>query len=64
MLVPDASLTLESLVSRLRASGVATYKLPERLEVLETLPTTASGKIQKHEIVRVLGRETGESGDA
>jgi non-ribosomal peptide synthetase component E (peptide arylation enzyme) len=28
--------------------------LPERLEVLDALPSTASGKIQKHEIVRAL----------
>jgi acyl-CoA synthetase (AMP-forming)/AMP-acid ligase II len=44
-------------VERLRAAGLATYKLPERLEVLDALPATASGKIQKHEIVRAL---TGE----
>jgi non-ribosomal peptide synthetase component E (peptide arylation enzyme) len=42
------------MVSRLRATGLATYKLPERLDVLEELPTTASGKVQKHEIVRRL----------
>jgi non-ribosomal peptide synthetase component E (peptide arylation enzyme) len=41
-------------VARLRAAGVATYKLPQRLEVLTELPTTASGKIQKHEILRRL----------
>jgi acyl-CoA synthetase (AMP-forming)/AMP-acid ligase II len=49
-----ASLTLETVVERLRADGVATYKLPQRLEVLPELPTTASGKIQKHEILRRL----------
>ena len=42
---------------RLRASGLATYKLPERLEVLDRLPSTASGKIQKHEIVQALGAQ-------
>jgi non-ribosomal peptide synthetase component E (peptide arylation enzyme) len=41
-------------VARLRASGLATYKLPERLEILDALPTTASGKVQKHEIIRQL----------
>ncbi len=36
------------------SQGLATYKLPQRLEVLDALPTTASGKVQKHEIVRSL----------
>jgi cyclohexanecarboxylate-CoA ligase len=40
------------VVTRLRATGLATYKLPERLEVVDALPTTASGKVQKHELVR------------
>jgi non-ribosomal peptide synthetase component E (peptide arylation enzyme) len=44
----------ETIVARLRSSGLATYKLPERLVLLDTLPTTASGKVQKHEIVRQL----------
>ena len=54
VLEPDTDLDLETTTSRLRAAGLATYKLPQRLEVLATLPTTASGKIQKHEIVRTL----------
>jgi cyclohexanecarboxylate-CoA ligase len=49
-----AALDLATTVERLRAAGLATYKLPERLEVLDALPSTASGKIQKHEIVRAL----------
>lgn len=49
-----ASLSFGAMVERLRAAGIADYKLPERLEVLAELPTTASGKVQKHEIVRAL----------
>lgn len=41
------SIDLETITDRLRALGVATYKLPEVLHVVEQLPTTASGKIQK-----------------
>ena len=53
-----ATLDLDTtVVARLRAAGLATYKLPQRLEVLDALPTTASGKIQKHEIVRQLAGE-------
>lgn len=54
VLAPGASLDLETTVGRLRAGGLATYKLPERLEVFHQLPTTASGKIQKFEIVKAL----------
>jgi acyl-CoA synthetase (AMP-forming)/AMP-acid ligase II len=49
-----ASLTFEQMVDRLRTTGLATYKLPEQLEILDGLPTTASGKVQKFEIVRSL----------
>jgi acyl-CoA synthetase (AMP-forming)/AMP-acid ligase II len=54
VLHPGATLDLDTVVGRLRAAGIATYKLPQRLEVLADLPTTASGKIQKHEILRRL----------
>ena len=46
--LPEADL----VVSRLRADGLASYKLPEQLHVVDALPTTASGKVQKHELVR------------
>jgi non-ribosomal peptide synthetase component E (peptide arylation enzyme) len=54
VLEPDTTLDLDTVVARLRVAGVATYKLPQRLEVLTELPTTASGKIQKHVILRHL----------
>ena len=49
-----ARLDLITTVARLKEQGLATYKLPERLEVVESLPTTASGKIPKHEIIRSI----------
>lgn len=54
VLRPGASLEFAEMVARLRAEGMADYKLPERLEILDELPSTASGKVQKHEIVRAL----------
>ena len=42
------------MVERLRAIGVATYKLPEQLEILDSLPLTASGKTKKFEILESL----------
>ena len=50
------SLGFDVMVERLRDAGLASFKLPERLEVLDALPTTASGKIHKHEIVRALSK--------
>jgi acyl-CoA synthetase (AMP-forming)/AMP-acid ligase II len=45
---PGASLDLGEIVGRLTSCGLATYKLPQALHVVETLPMTASGKVQKH----------------
>ncbi len=50
----DATLDLDTVVARFEAAGVATYKWPQRLEVLGELPATASGKIRKHVIVADL----------
>lgn len=54
VLAAGRNLDLETIVSRLRNSGLATFKLPEQLEILDSLPTTASGKVQKFEIVNRL----------
>jgi len=45
---PSAPLTLSDVADYLRAQKLATQKLPERLEIVPTLPMTATGKIQKH----------------
>jgi acyl-CoA synthetase (AMP-forming)/AMP-acid ligase II len=44
----QAPLTLDDIREYLLGEGLAIQKVPERLEVVETLPTTATGKIQKH----------------
>jgi len=48
---PGQTLDFDTMTARLRAAGLAPYKLPERLEVLDALPMTASGKTQKHVLV-------------
>jgi len=48
------SLTFEELTGHLRASGMATYKWPERLEIVPELPMTPSGKVRKHILVADL----------
>ena len=43
-------LALESLVSFLKEAGMAVYKLPERLEVVQAIPRNSVGKILKAEL--------------
>ena len=54
VLEPGAELDFDTMVDRLRGIGLATYKLPQQLEILDALPMTASGKVQKYEIVKRL----------
>jgi cyclohexanecarboxylate-CoA ligase len=57
-----ASPTLDELVAFLRQHRLANQKLPERLELVDALPKTASGKIQKHRLrTRIRERIAAES---
>ncbi|MFO6451661.1 MULTISPECIES: class I adenylate-forming enzyme family protein [unclassified Aeromicrobium] len=49
---PGATLTLEELVTFLREAKIASYKLPERLEVRDELPRNPVGKVLKRELRR------------
>src|SRR2546430_2741010 len=54
-----AAITLEEVVAFLR-NQVATYKLPEMLEVVDELPFTPTGKIQRYLLSRrILERRAG-----
>jgi acyl-CoA synthetase len=44
------SLTLREVVDHLAAQQIASYKLPERLEIVETLPRNPVGKILKRSL--------------
>lgn len=44
---------LDEFVDLLR-DRVATYKLPEALEIFETFPFTPTGKVQRHELARMV----------
>ncbi|MFE7192728.1 (2,3-dihydroxybenzoyl)adenylate synthase [Kitasatospora sp. NPDC057541] len=48
------TLTTGEAVRRLTASGIAAYKLPERLWVVDTLPQTAVGKTDKQALRRLV----------
>ncbi len=61
ILRPGERISLEEVVASLK-DDVATYKLPEMVEIFEELPFTPTGKIQRHVLVRqVLERRGGPS---
>jgi non-ribosomal peptide synthetase component E (peptide arylation enzyme) len=48
---PGATVTLAEICTFLREErGIAMQKLPEHLELIDVLPTTATGKVQKYEL--------------
>lgn len=47
---PGQTLTLEELTSFLRSRQIASFKLPERLEVMDRFPISPVGKIMKREL--------------
>ncbi|WP_433663805.1 class I adenylate-forming enzyme family protein [Nocardia sp. CA-128927] len=51
---PGATVTLDGLIEHLRAREVASFKLPERLEVVETLPRNPVGKLLRRELRAAL----------
>lgn len=57
---PGERIALEEIVAFLK-DDVATYKLPEMVEIFDELPFTPTGKIQRHVLVRrVLERRGGQ----
>lgn len=49
-LKPNQALTLDELAGFLKQQQIASFKLPERLEVLEQFPTSLVGKILKRQL--------------
>ncbi|HEY6294467.1 MAG TPA: hypothetical protein VIX15_02300 [Streptosporangiaceae bacterium] len=47
---PGETISLAEIVAYLREIGIATFKLPERLEVRDELPRNPLGKILKREL--------------
>nr|WP_264319440.1 hypothetical protein [Rhizorhabdus wittichii] len=54
--VPAADMqpTLKALTQWLDDKGVAKFKWPERLEIIDSLPMTPSGKVRKEELRALL----------
>lgn len=49
------SLTLQEVCDHLRAADIATYKLPEKLRIVEALPRNPLGKVLRRELAEVAG---------
>lgn len=60
---PGSTVDLDTIRSAMEAAGVARYKWPERLELVEALRTTKVGKIDKKALREdITARTTSESG--
>ncbi len=47
---PGETIELEELTGFLKDRGMAVFKLPEKLAVVDTLPYNATGKIQRRDV--------------
>ena len=56
----DTTITLDDIVGYLRERKLATPKLPERLELVDSLPMTATGKVQKHVLRDDISKKLGD----
>ncbi len=64
LVLRSPGLNLEEIKAHLLARGIAKFKLPERLEILDTMPLTNVGKIDKNALrARVVARLAGGSNE-
>lgn len=59
VLKPDQQLGFDEMVAYLKSHKVAQQYIPERLEILEQMPATPSGKIQKFKLREMLRESPG-----
>lgn len=62
-IAPKAELCTSDVVQFLRAQGLATRKLPERIEFVRPLPRTDSGKVHRSAIAALFASERDEERD-
>jgi 2,3-dihydroxybenzoate-AMP ligase len=56
VLQAGTELTFDDLIAHLRAQQIASFKLPERLEIMESFPISPAGKILKRELREMVAR--------
>ena len=54
VLKPGTQLGFDELIAHLRAQHIASFKLPERLEVMPAFPVSPVGKILKRELRKMI----------
>ena len=59
ILHPGTALTFAELIAHLRAQKIAAFKLPERLEIMESFPVSPVGKILKRELRQIVAQRIG-----
>ncbi len=59
---PGETLTLDELTTFLRTRQIASFKLPERLEVMDQFPISPVGKIMKRELREIIAAKVTGSG--
>jgi non-ribosomal peptide synthetase component E (peptide arylation enzyme) len=64
VLRPGAKLPDAELLARLRRHNVATFKLPERIEIFEDFPKSAGGKVSKLELRAMVAKRHSTAVDA
>lgn len=65
VLRPDGGLSLEALTRFLLEQGIAKFKLPERLEILDELPLVPGfNKVSKRALREQIGQKIGATGPA
>ena len=55
--VTEKPLTLQELHAFLKSEQVSDFYLPDMLRLTDALPLTPVGKVDKNELLRMLGRE-------
>lgn len=58
----DETISFEEMISFLREKNLATYKFPERLEVMKAFPMTASEKVLKKELEKDIALKLAKEG--
>jgi len=56
---PGAALDLEEVRGFLQAQRVMRYKIPERLEIVDALPMTPTGKVKKDPLIADIRKKLG-----
>lgn len=54
VLQPGAQLRFDELIAHLRSQQIASFKLPERLELMESFPVSPAGKILKRRLREIV----------